>query len=180
MNSPVTHLDPAAQHPPFFSTTSLPLLVSPPVLWVFKQTVQAIGGAFTFTGAKLAFSPPILLQSLSVYYLKSLTFFADVASEDYSGAIDVTPVFHIYMPQEAGATFMQQGTPLGGYIQNLPFEYMYQPTQDNNPVTGALTGKVNKTASLAGKSALTMTVIVAVQEIRDQGYANAVKAGYPT
>lgn len=162
-----------------FSFDAVPLLTSPPVLFQFSQTALLIAGSYEFVGLRSPLTPTKQLRASATYWFRTITASADVSPSDYSGALSVIPVFQLYTTQAAGGPFLNDGVQLGKYLDNLPYEYAYQPVSTPNSFSGTIVGKLDQTATLLGKPSITITIIVAAQEIMSDGFNQSLKMAYP-
>jgi hypothetical protein len=161
-----------------FSFDAMPLMVSPPLLFQFEQTAVLLAGIYEFLPVRIAFTPDRPVNPTATYYFKTITTFADITEEDYSSAIAEMLKFRMFLESEAGGSFLREPVRLGKYLDNLPFDFALDPAVDPNRFQGSLEGVINQTPSLIGKPDITVTVIIAAQEINDQGFADSLKAGY--
>lgn len=162
-----------------FSFDAVPLLTSPPILFQFSQTASLIAGSYEFVGTRRPLTPNKPLRASATYWFRTITASADVGPSDYAGAISILPVFQLYTMQAAGGPFLNDAVQLGKYLDNLPFDYAYQPVTSPNFFSGTVTGKLDQTATLLGKPSITITVIFAAQEIMSDGFNQSLKDGYP-
>lgn len=162
-----------------FSFDAVPLLTSPPILFQFSQTALLVAGSYEFVGVRSPLSPTKPLRASATYWFRTITASADVSPSDYSGALSVIPVFRLYTEQAAGGPFLNDGVQLGKYLDNLPYEYAYQPVKEPNSFSGSIAGKLDQTATLLGKPSVTITVVFAAQEIMSDGFNQSLKDAYP-
>jgi hypothetical protein len=167
----------------------IPYRTSPPLLFVYTNTASLIAGKYTYdVGIKTAFTPSRPINPNSLYIFKTMDFAADVAVEDYLGAITTALNFSMYVQSDAGGPALREPIPLVKYLQTIPYvlnilgtEMLGQaypgnaavtPTQgfEYNRLLGAIGGVLTQTAPLLGKGTLTLTVVFSVQEITDRNF----------
>ncbi len=160
-----------------FSFDAVPLMVSPPLLFQFRQTADLTGGTYDFLPVRSALTPDRPLKAGAVYWFRTITASADVAESDYAGAIATMPTFSLFTQAAAQGPYFRQAIQLGKYLSNLPFEYADDFQQDN-AFRGYISGQLTQTPSLLGKTSITITVIFAAQEIGDKGFIESLRKGY--
>lgn len=164
-----------------YNFDEVPLLNSPPLLFQFRQTASLLAGSYEFTAGRSDFTPVRPINPGTLYWFRTLTSFADISEEDYRSAIGAggaTPVFTAYEQQEAGASFFREGVQLGGFFNAIPFEYAKISTRSGNKMLGNITGELMQIPSLLGKTDITITVVLAVQEIADKHFATSLQKGF--
>lgn len=161
-----------------YSFDALPLTTSPPVLFQYQQTAELVGGQYEFVLSRNPFTPDRDLKASATYYFRTLTVSADVAEEHYASAILEIPKLSIYLKSGAGGPLFRDAVRIGKYLNNLPYEYAEDPAVDPNRLQGAISGRLNQIPSLIGKTSITLTVILAAQEIMDDGFNRSLKAGF--
>ncbi len=167
----------------------IPYRTSPPLLFVYSNTAPLVAGMYTYPiGTKGAFTPSRPINPNSLYIFKTMDFAADVAEEDYLGAITTALNFSMYVQSDAGGPALREPIPLVKYLKTIPYvlnilgtEMLGQaypgsaavtPTQgfEYNRLLGAIGGVLTQTAPLLGKQTLTLTVVFSVQEITDRNF----------
>lgn len=138
---------------------------SPPVLFQFRQTAPLMGGAYEFRIERQVMTPDRPLNAGALYYFHTITASADVHEEDYAGAIAEIPKFSLYTKQNSSGPFLRDAVQLGKYLDNLPYKYAQTSVGDPNSFTGAIGGRLLQTASLIGKQSITITIILAANEV---------------
>jgi hypothetical protein len=174
MNIPRPAL-PSGRH---FNFNEVPLLNSPPLLFQFRQTASLLAGSYEFVPGRLEFTPSRPINPGTLYWFRTLSSFADITEEDYRSAITTMPVFTAYEQQEAGASFFREGVQLGAFFNAIPFEFAKISTRSGNKMLGNITGELTQTAGLLGKTSITITVVLAVQEIADRAFAQNLMKGF--
>lgn len=161
-----------------YNFTAVPLTVSPPILFQFRQTANLVGGQYTFSGVPTVMTPDQPVNATAMYWFRTLTMSADVGPEDYSGAIATIPTFAMFLHQDAQGPVFYQPVQLGKFLDNLPYEFCIDPATDPNFFLGKVVGVLNNTPALLGKQSITITVILAAQQIMDDAFNASLKAGY--
>ena len=153
-------------------------MVSPPILFQYRQTAELLAGEYEFTVQRLPLTPDKNVNPSATYYFRTITSFADITEEDYSSAIVEVPEFQLYLQSGAGGPFMRDSVQMGKFLDNLPYEFAIDPERDPNKFLGSVKGVLRQTPSLLGKNDITITIIVAAQELNDKAFTDSLKKGY--
>lgn len=166
----------------------IPYWTSPPLQLIFQQTATVdIAGNYVWPVAKQTFTPNIDLNPENLYLIQSLTFASDTSDGDYKEAITTMPKFHLYLETEGALPQLRQPFYLPMHLANHTF---YRPiipaggSSNNrqnsvaNHFLASYTGQLIQTPSLIGKQSITLTMVMAVQEIGDANFIDAFKAQY--
>jgi hypothetical protein len=168
----------------------IPFASSPPVLFVYQQTVNIAAGMYSFLSTtKSAFTPNRPIMPNALYLFDTLDFAMDVAEIDYQGAIITLPQFSMYMQSDAVAPSFREPIPLVKYFNNLRYRLTLMGTElltsDSQPghtgtttaqgftfnrLIGNVTGVVGQTPALLGKVSMTATLALTAQEIVDDSF----------
>jgi hypothetical protein len=161
-----------------YNFNEVPLLASPPLIFLFRQTASLLAGAYEFAAGRTDFSPVRPINPGTLYWFRALSVFADISEEDYQGAIVTMPTFTAYEQQEAGASFFREPVPLGAFYSALPFEYAKISTRSGNKMLGSIVGELQQTASLLGKTSVTISIVLSVQEVGDKRFSDSLQKGF--
>lgn len=142
-------------------------------------------------------NPRADLDPANMYVIEHFTFSADVAEEDYSGAIIDTsaalgvtpgiPRFHLYVQSEGTGPILKQPIPIPQYYQESSFPKWRVYTKESsdfgnqtsvaflgmkstNQFIGAFEARLAQTIPLIGKGTITLIMSLGVLEIRDEQF----------
>lgn len=169
------------------SIDEIPYWTSPPIEFVFKQSVEVNYSAhYVFPINKGDFVPNLNVLDNALYYIQTLTFAGDVAQDDYQGAILTFPVFNLYLAGEAANPQLRNPIDLPLYFSNFTYRKFLLPRESEgnefqlaeNKFQGSFQGELLQTPALTGKQELSLTMIMAVQEITDDGFVQKFKENY--
>lgn len=181
-------MPPTSKRP--YNFTALPLLTSPPILFQYRQTADLLAGSYEFVPGKYAFTPDRELNVSAMYWFRTLTVSADVGESDYAGAIASIPTLSLFLQQSAQGPFLREAVQIGKYFTNLPYEKCFTIHSSSTPAavanapeaikgfTGSISGTITQTAALLGKESITLTVLIAAQEIMDDGFNRSLRKGF--
>ena len=161
----------------------IPYLTSPPLLFTFRQTANLSLGAYTFTQAKIAFTPSRPIQPNVLYMFDTLDFSMDIAPEDYFGALSTQPQFSMYLQSDASSPSLREPIVLSKYFDRLPYKLAIMGSEllgasDNptaqgfqhNRLLGGVASVLNQTPALLGKLSVSAILVFTVQEISDNQF----------
>lgn len=167
----------------------IPYLVSPPLLFTYRQTASLAAGSYTFTnGTKAVFTPSRPIQGNVLYIFWTMDFAMDIAEQDYLGAITTLPQFSMYLQSDASAPAFREPIPLSKYFSTMPYALAIlgndllssqaQAAQGFlfNRLLGGIDGVLNQTSALLGKATVTATVVFSVQEISEAKFIAEFRA----
>lgn len=165
----------------------IPYAKSPPVLFTYRVTALLAAGQYDFGGVttpvqRTPFTPERPLLPNSLYLFDSLSFSMDVDQNDFQSAIAVLPTFAAYNQADAGAAALRESIALDKYFENYRYRLSVLGSQTSqaantdgrfNKLFGSVTGVVNQTPALVGKTSLTAIIKFTAQEITDKGFIRA-------
>lgn len=170
----------------------LPYFYSPPMQWTFSQSATLTLGQYPFTGARAVVNGAKNITDNSLLYIKSASFSADISILDYEKAIQLpggtvdVPRFSLFMDSEANAPLFRDPIQLLNYFNDQEYKLLAEPRTSSgedtivkNRLSGFFRGTLQQHANLAGISAITLNMVVYIQEIIDGNFINALKLKYP-
>lgn len=200
----------------YLSKDQIPYLKTEPLHIVFrsKATVGIVTpGYYDWTvntstlqptpNGRVVASPRADLDPANLYIIEHFTFSADVAEEDFSGAIvddtaatDVAPGiprFHLYVQSESSAPILKQPIPLSQYYQeadfpkwreyskeasdiNIPNGIGFMVIKNTNQFVGAFEARLRQGVSLMGKTSITLILALGLLEVKDENFIREYKA----
>ena len=158
--------------------SDLPLYSSPPIKYVFEQTVTLAAGLYTFVLARADFTPAKDINPGTMLYIRNMSFSCDIPEQDYIDAMTTTLQFHMFMRGDASAPAFKNPLSLTKY-DTFPWEQLIYPNKANNRLRASYRGVLTQTAALAGVLTVTATIEMFVQEITDRKFIAALIKGYP-
>lgn len=167
-----TYLVPRLEDLPYFS--------SPAVQFVYKQTATLAAGSYIFASAPAQLTPPRPVMQNVVYYFRSLTISADIAENDYLSAITNVPTFQTFLKGTGRQIHFREPIVIAKYFQNFDYRLCWITQREDDEIFGSINGTLNQTAALIGKSSITISVVISVQEVVDQNFVKRfISASYP-
>lgn len=200
----------------YLNRNQIPFLKTEPLHVVFRSKArvgQIVPGFYDFSinanagqptpNGTVDCNPRADLDPANLYAIEHITFSADVAPADYSGAIiDDTaapdtvpgiPRFHLYVFSENSGPILKQPIPLAQYFENTPFpkwrDYqkevsdfgdqtlvVFQGIKATNQFRGAFEARLQQTPALIGKQVVTLILALGLLEIRDENFIKEYKA----
>lgn len=149
----------------------LPYTSSPPIQFVYRQTSTLTAGNYPFsvtTPQQLATVRPLIANSL--YYFRSVTVVADIDEGDYLSSITDIPTFQMYALSTGKQILFREPLSIAKYFQNFDYRLVWQTQREDDQFYCAINGNLKQIDSLIGKTTITISVVLSVQEIVDTAY----------
>lgn len=149
---------------------SLPFGKSPLTFFVGQVTGKLLGGNFVFDGTQTRFLAPHPLVPQSVYFFWDFNFSIDAVESDYTGAIISVPLLSVYTQANPTAPIFRQPFPVPVYYENKTLYQGIWNHSSPNELLFSITGLINQSPELLGKSSLVATVQFTAFEITERDY----------
>jgi hypothetical protein len=163
----------------------LPYYYSPPMQITFKQKAVLNAGRYIFNGAREAIGNNKNINDLTLLYIKSMSFNADVDLLNYQralklndGTVDI-PRFSLFAESDTNAPVFIDPIQLTDYFYDQQYKKLLLMAQTPNRLTGFFRGSLQQHGGIAGVSEITMTINVWIQSITDDNFIKALKSRYP-
>lgn len=157
------------------SRDSVPYWSAPPVQFVYESTASLSLGQYTWTDTPTELSPVRPIQDNDLYVLSSLTLTADISNDDFTAAINETPLFNFHLLGDSKAPFFREPIQMVTFLENFPFRLVWGPSRGSDQLLGSFRGVLDQTPALIGKTSITLKVIMAAQEIQDDAIVEDIK-----
>jgi len=163
----------------------LPYWTSPPIQVTYTQQATLTLGQYPFTDVKTAMGFNVNVTDNSLWYIRALSFSADIPEVDYqqalqlAGGTNAIPVFQMFFSGQAHVPMLRNAIQLNQYFRDLDFKQLVMPKILPNILKGNIFGTLQQTAALAGINVVNATVEVYIQEITDDAFIKAVTKNYP-
>ena len=163
----------------------LPYYYSPPMQITFKQSASLLGGKYVFNSAPEIVGNNKNINDLTMIYIKSLSFSADIDLLSYQkalkligGGVDV-PRFSLFAESNSNAPLLTDPIQLAEYFSDQEYKKLLLLNQVPNRLTGFFRGSLQQHGDLAGVSDVTLTLNIWMQAITDDNFIKALKCKYP-
>lgn len=163
---------------PFYarvSRDSVPYWSAPPVQFVYESTASLLLGKYTWNDTPSVLSPVRPIQDNDLYVLTSLTLAADITNDDFTAAIETTPLFNFHLVGDSKAPFFREPIQMITFLENFPFRYVWGPSIGSDQLLASFRGVLDQTPALIGKTSITLKAIMAAQEIQDDTIVEDIK-----
>lgn len=157
----------------------LPYFSSPPVQFVYESQISVALGLFTWADVPSPLTPLRNVMENAVYYIRSISLFADIEEFDFQGALVIAPSFQIYKPSEATVHLFKEPIIMNTFLRQFDFRSIYITAKTNDQILCSFTGVLAQTPALVGKANITLKAIMSVQEINDDRFIELFKEKYP-
>ena len=172
----------------------LPYSSSPPVQFVYRSTAPLSAGAYQWNDAPSALYFPISgptgatlrkILNTTMYYVRDITMTADIDEMDYTVAISpgsasplCIPYLTLHLDSRGMSSLFREPFLMPKFLQNFGYKHFFEVTQTPDQLRGSFHGTLIQTPALIGKTSITLTAIMSVQEVTDQEYMKAFKIRY--
>lgn len=165
----------------------IPYFNSPPIQYTFEQTATVnVSGNYVWPIAKEVLTPNIIVEPDVLYFIKTITFAADVGESDYQGAISVRPTFSLYLKSNQNNPQLMSPIECPKFYDNFDYNLAIFPGSgdsssegwEGDSFLGTFLGSLIQTAPLVGKASIVLTMVMSVQMISDRSYLEHFKQGY--
>jgi len=163
----------------------LPYYTSPPIQVTYTQQATLTLGQYPFTKAKGQMGFNVNVTDNSLWYIRALSFSADIPEVDYqqalqlAGGTNAIPVFQMFFSGQAHVPMLRNALQLNQYFRDLDYKLLVMPKILPNVLKGNIFGTLQQTAALAGINVINATIEVYIQEITDDNFIRAVTKDYP-
>lgn len=158
---------------PLHYPQSAPFIVSGSV------TAPLVAGEFVFDPRNqvsiLQGSPN--LSASNIYLFDAVSVAVDVSEIDYKGAILTTPQISIYDTSKGRNPVLNNPIPIPMYYDQEDFKFFWNPAGEPVNLLLGVRGKLLQTASLVGKTELTMTIKYRVYDMGSEQFRKAYAKG---
>lgn len=157
----------------------LPYSSSPPIQFVYQSTANLALGAYTWADAATVMVPNRPIRDNVLYYFRHITFSADIAEVDFTGNIVITPVFQSYRQSAGRVMIFREPVRMVSFLQSFDYRLTWLTPAGQDHVLGSFNGQINQGPGLIGKNRITLTAVIAAQEIVDENYITTFRKSYP-
>jgi hypothetical protein len=163
----------------------LPYWSSTPMQFSFTQSATITLGQYPFTAARASMEGEKNLTDNSLIYIRSISFSADIPILDYQQALQLVggstdiPAFYMFLQSDANAPTLRDPIKLLNYFDNQDYKMLIEPKKLPNRLTAFFRGTLQQTGALAGITDINLNIDIYAQEIIDDNFVAAIKAGYP-
>jgi hypothetical protein len=164
----------------------LPYWTSPPIQFVYEQTVPVALGAFDWPRLDNAnppalFTPDRSLVDNALYYFRNISLAADISELDFEANIVTTPRFYPYLTADGKTTVLfREPIVMNKFYQDYEYRYIWLRSKGNNQLLGKFVGNLIQGPNLVGKSSVTLKAVISAQEIVDEEFVDLItKQPYP-
>lgn len=158
--------------------SDFPLYLSPPIKYIYQQTVTLVAGLYTFALARADFTPLKNINNSTMLYIRHMSFSCNVPEDAYVDAMSTTMQFRTFLRGDASAPVFRNPLSLTKY-DTFPWEQLINITKSNNRLRGNVNGVLTQNAALVGVLTITATIEMYVQEITDRKFIKAAMKDYP-
>ena len=163
----------------------LPYLKSPPMQITFTQSGSLSAGQYVFNSPREEVGNNKNINDQGLYYIKAMTFSADVELLAYqkaikllSGSTDI-PTFSLFMQSDSQAPAFIDPIQLSDYFNDQEFKKLILPRQFPNLLTAFFRGTLQQHAGLAGINEINLTINMWMQYVTDDNFIKALQKDYP-
>ena len=157
----------------------LPYFSSPPVQFVYESLVNVALGLFTWADQPSPLTPLRNVMENAVYYIRSVSLFADIDEFDFQEALVISPSFQIYKPSEATVHLFKEPIIMNTFLRQFDFRSIYMTAKTNDQILCSFSGVIAQTPALVGKANVTLKAVLSVQEINDDRFIEIFREKYP-
>jgi hypothetical protein len=118
----------------------LPYFFSPPIQFTFTQSARITAGVYPFVAARATVGNNKDIQDNTLYYMKAMSFAADIPILAYQQAIQLAggttdvPTFSMFLQSESNAPLFQDPIQLENYFDNQEFKKLFLSGGDTIPL----------------------------------------------
>lgn len=158
----------------------LPYASSPPIQFTYRPSAALSAGKYTFSESPSVLVPERPLIANSVYYFRSFSVSVDVDEGDYLSNIIDIPVFQMYLLSTGKQILFREPLLISKYFQNFDYRLCWMTQREDDQLYASVNGVIQQGASLLGRAALKMSIIISAQEIVEQAFVDKfMKVQYP-
>jgi hypothetical protein len=157
----------------------LPYFSSPPVQFVYESPATVAAAMYTWNDAPSPLTPLRNVMENAVYYIRSVSLFADIEEFDFQSALLITPTFQIFKPSEATVHLFKEPIIMNTFLMQYDFRAIYMTAKAADQILAAFNGVLVQTPALIGKTTVTLKAIISAQEITDDNFIKLFMEQYP-
>jgi hypothetical protein len=152
---------------------------APLVFFTGEKFADLVGGQYVWDSTLVNFQPDTDLQLQALYFFWDFDFTVDISEQDFQGGIgtNATPKITIYQSSKPNESLFRQPFLCPKYYEHKPIlQGRLSPTLPNKLQFG-VTGTVNQTPSLIGKTSIKAIIQITAHAITDPDYKKAFQDG---
>lgn len=155
----------------------IPFQKSPLVFFTGEFSAPLVAGQYEWAATLQDFFPQTTLTNQALYFFWDLDFTCDVGETDFQGAIVDTPLVSVYLSAKPNEPLFRQPFRCPKYYAAKPVQQGNQIQQTPNRLQFGVTGVLNQTAALLGKTAIKAIIQMTAYEITEPDYKRMFKDG---
>lgn len=157
----------------------LPYFSSPPVQFVYESPATVGAGLYVWTDPPSPLTPLRNVMENAVYFIRSVSLFADIEEFDFQESLLISPIFQIFKPSEATVHLFKEPIIMNTFLQQFDFRAIYMTAKSADQILASFNGTLVQTPSLIGKTTITLKAIISAQEINDDNFLKLFREQYP-
>ena len=166
----------------------LPYNTSKPVQFVYQSTCEigqtstggvGVAGNWIWDDRAAQMSPVRRLGENTLYFIRNVTFTADISQNDFPPAIVTAPNFSLYKESSLEAMILREPLIMPAFLENFDYRMAVFTSDTQDQLLGAFRGQLVQTGALTGVSDITLTATISAQEIIDDSFLKSFRKGFP-
>ena len=154
----------------------LPWHNTKPLFCTGEYEVPLVGGVYTWDVNNLqSFSPIESLTSNALYIISQVSFSLDVSILDYQAATLQIPSVQFHQSAEGYAPLLRQRISAPSFLDQQEFIHPFLSKHSPNELKFSISGVLEQTPALIGKTTLTAAIMMTMYEITDDLYIKEFK-----
>lgn len=138
-----------------------------------------IAGNWIWDDRPSPMSPVRHLGENTLYFIRNITFLADISQNDFPDAIVIAPRFRLYKQSSLEAMILREPLIMPSFLENFDYRIAVFTSDSLDELLGSFRGQLVQTAALTGVTDITLTCVLSAQEVIDDGFLKNFKKGYP-
>jgi hypothetical protein len=155
----------------------IPFWKSPLVFFTGEFSAPLVAGQYEWAATLQDFFPQTTLTHQAMYFFWDLDFTCDIGDEDYKGAIQDTPLISVYLSAKPNEPIFRQPFRCPKYYESKPIQQGAMIRQTPNRLQFGVTGILNQTAALLGKTSIKAIIQITAYEITEPDFKSAFMEG---
>jgi hypothetical protein len=157
----------------------IPFQKSPLVFFTGEFSAPLLAGQYQWAATLLDFFPQTTLTNQAIYFFWDFDFTCDIDADDYKGAIASTPLVSVYVSAKPNEPVFRQPFRCPKYYDGKPIYQGERIRSTPNRLQFGVTGILNQTAALLGKTSVKAIIQITAFEITDPDYKLMFSEGIP-
>jgi hypothetical protein len=136
------------------------------------------GGQFVAPTAPVAFTPPVELNSDSLYVLQQIGFGANIPEADFQDGIQSGIPTINFVSSVSRTALLRQAIPLPRYLESADLVVSWMPRGKPNFLQAQMVANLTQTPNLALVATVSFFVTLSVYEVTDKAFVKAYAEKY--